>query len=126
MVYQLGRDVDSRPIVLLNLSKLKNLEADTDSTSEALSHVLVLVREKMLMPHHLEKWILILDTNNCSDLSYLNDFLLEISQNISDHFPQTLEKVLIINDGSLQGEPIVFKRNYPNFYFFRVLIRNSI
>lgn len=110
VVYQLGRDVDLRPILVINLSKSKDLVADTDSTCEAMQHILVLVREKMLMPHHLEKWIMILDTNDCSDLGNLNEFLTVISQTISDNFPQTLEKVLIINDGSLQGEPIVFKR----------------
>jgi hypothetical protein len=80
---------------------------------EALMHILVLIREKMLMPHHLEKWMMILDTNDCEDLTHLNDLLTAVSEAISFNFPQTLQKVLIINnDNSLEGQFIVFKRKY--------------
>jgi hypothetical protein len=99
-----------RPIVIIDMGKLSNLEQAKNPLLEALLHTLVLVREKMLLPHHLEKWTLILDTNRSPDLTNINDFFTELSEKISEQFPQTLEKVLIINDGSLQGEPLVFKR----------------
>lgn len=99
-----------RPIVLVDMGKLQNLDQTKPPLLEALLHVLVLVREKMLLPHHLEKWTLILDTNKAPDLTNINDFFTDLSEKISEHFPSTLEKVLIINDGSLQGEPLVFKR----------------
>lgn len=42
---------------------------------EALQHMLVMVREKMLLPYHVESWNLMVDTDDAGVIKNLKEFL---------------------------------------------------
>lgn len=59
---------------------------------ECFKHVLILVREKMLMPKHIEQWVLIVNSPQSNHQNILNTFSKEVSNN----FPMSLAKVIIV------------------------------
>lgn len=56
-----------------------------------------MVREKMLLPYHVERWNLMIDTDDAGVIKSLEDFLDEMYQMIRDTFPMTLHKIYLMN-----------------------------
>ena len=59
--------------------------------------MLIMVREKMLLPYHVEKWNLMIDTDDAGVVKNLEDFLEEMYQMIRDTYPMTLHKIYLMN-----------------------------
>jgi ketosteroid isomerase-like protein len=57
----------------------------------------------MLMPHHLEKWVLMVDGNNNSGASGMSEMFGSLFEMISKNFPQSLEKILLVDFGDVQN-----------------------
>ena len=51
----------------------------------------------MLLPYHVEKWNLMIDTDDAGVIKSLEDFLDEMYQMIRDTFPMTLHKIYLMN-----------------------------
>lgn len=97
VVYQLGRDVAYRPIIIVDFSKVKNLQNQQKGLVEALSHILVLTREKMLLPHHIERWTMIIDVQNAAVQPSIDGFMKAVCTLVNDNFPKSLEKILMLS-----------------------------
>jgi len=103
VVYQLGRDTRFRPNVYMILRKLNNFADNLPFIIEALLHTLVLVREKMLLSYHVEKWNLFVDCTNSNELASGANILGNIYEAIRSHFPMTLEKIFILGAGMMEA-----------------------
>lgn len=103
ILYQLGRDKRFRPNIYLVLSKAKDIQENLPLIIEALMHILVLVRRKMMLTFYIEQWNLFVDCSGSNVLSGGSDILNKVYQAIRDNFPQTLHKVLVYNGGLLEG-----------------------
>ena len=93
---------------------------------EAFRHVLVLVREKMLMPHHLERWILVVDTYKEKDTAKIGQILTTIYNEIKSHFPETLDKILILNNDNLPDITNTSIRTKINSLMYKLMIFTKI
>jgi L-cystine uptake protein TcyP (sodium:dicarboxylate symporter family) len=81
----------------MNLSKLKQIKNFEKVIIEALNHILVMVREKMLVPYHVERFNLMVDTNDLGVIKNLGDFMDQVYLNIVGNFPQTIQKFYLMN-----------------------------
>lgn len=102
-VYQLGRDVSYRPNVYIIFNKLNSIADNLNAIIEALLHLLVLVREKMLVPYHVERWNLFLDCNGSNELASGKNILGKLYEAIRTNFPQTLERIILLGGGLLES-----------------------
>ena len=62
-----------------------------------MNHFLIMVREKMLLPHYVEKWNLFIDTDDLGAAKNLLDFLVFMYDNVRTHFAQSLDRIYFIN-----------------------------
>lgn len=97
VIYQLGRDKEYRPLVIIALSKLRNFRESEEALIEALKYILCLVRVKMLLPYFVERWSLLIDTNDVSVLKNIEEFLEKIYSVVRDHFPESVHKIYLLN-----------------------------
>lgn len=97
VIYQLGRDNEFRPLVIMTLSKLTQIKNFEDIIMEAINHILVMIREKMLVPYHVERFNIMIDTNDLGVIKNLEDFLNLLWTNLKDYFPQTINKIYLMN-----------------------------
>jgi len=97
VVYQLGRDKNFRPLIIIDLYKLAKDAQSQSSVIDALLYLLIMVREIMCMPYYVERWNLLIA--NCSKelITSQKNILASIEGLISSHFPSTLEKVFFLN-----------------------------
>jgi hypothetical protein len=68
-----GRDNYFRPIILIsigNLEKKKRSEKQIDDFIEALTFIFRTTREYMMLPYHIENWIVMIDINNKGVLNF--------------------------------------------------------
>lgn len=86
-----------RPLVIISLSKISEIKANQEYLIEALEHILVMIREKMLLPYHVEKWNLMLDTDDVMAMKNIEGFLQALYDMVRDNFPQSLYKVYLRN-----------------------------
>jgi len=89
--------MEFRPLVILTLSKLTQIKNFEEIIIEALNHILVMVREKMLVPYHVERFNIMIDTNDLGVIKNLEDFLNKLWANLQDNFPQSLQKIYLMN-----------------------------
>ena len=97
LMYQLGRDRHYHPIVILNLSKLNAVFENKKSLLDATMYLLILVREVMCLPYHIERWNLLVD---CSSIAFAHGqlaFLNDLQDLIRTNFPKTLENIFMFN-----------------------------
>jgi hypothetical protein len=83
--------------VILSLSRVPDLRDNHEFIIEALNHFLVMVREKMLLPHYVERWNLLIDTNDLGVVKNLDIFLNEMYENVRVHFAESLNKIYLTN-----------------------------
>ena len=84
------------------LSRIENLRENEGYILEALTHILVMVREKMLLPYHVEKWNLMIDTNDVGVMKNLTEFMNKMfNEVVRNHFPMTINKVYFMNVSNL-------------------------
>lgn len=81
------------------LSRIENFRENFGAVVEALEHMLVMVREKMLLPYHVERWNLMVDTDDSAVFRNLKGFMEKIYERIKNNFPQSLHKVYFMNVG---------------------------
>lgn len=97
VIYQTGRDENYKPLVILALSRVPQLKDNEDYILEALNHFLVMVREKMLLPHYVERWNLLIDTNDMGVVKSIEEFLTTLYEDIRTHFAQSLDRIYLMN-----------------------------
>lgn len=97
LIYQLGRDNKYRPLIIISLNQIEDLRANEASLLEAFVFIITMVRVKMLLPYHVEKWNLLVDTNDVSVLKNIDEFLNKVYNIIQNHFPQTINKIYLLN-----------------------------
>lgn len=97
VIYQCGRDKQFQPLVIIQVNKIDNIRENKDYLIEALQHMLVMIREKMLLPYHVEKWNMMVDTDDAGVIKSLDSVLEDIYQMIRDHFPITLNRIYLMN-----------------------------
>lgn len=97
IIYQLGRDLAYRPNVILNLSKLPGIRENQRELKEAMMYLLILVREIMCLPFHVERWNLIIDSSATAFANGQLEFLEELQDLIRTNFPRTIEWVFMFN-----------------------------
>jgi len=83
------------------LSRIDNFRENKAYLLEALGHMLVMVREKMLLPYHVETWNLLVDTDDAAVFRNLKGFMDELYDMVQAHFPKSLYKVYFMNVGLL-------------------------
>lgn len=71
---------------------------------EALEHILVLVREMMLLPYYIEKWSLVVDVLGNKSFKISENIFEKIYERIRDNFPQTIHKIYIFGTFVFQDE----------------------
>lgn len=103
VIYQLGRDNQYRPNVVINLKKAENLIQNKEDFLNAAMYLLVLVREIMLLPYHVERWNLVVECSSVSFAHGLLNLLDDLTDLIRTNFPQTLERVYMINSRVTEG-----------------------
>lgn len=97
LIYQLGRDFHYFPIVILNLSKLNAVFENKKALLDATLYLLILVREVMCLPYHVERWNMLID---CSSIAYAHgqlNFLTDLQDLIRTNFPKTVERIFMFN-----------------------------
>lgn len=102
IVYQLGRDKSYRPLVFINVKKIDSVKENKEALTNALMYLLVLVREIMCLPYHIERWSLIIEANPSVVAKGTIDWLEEIKDLIRTNFPRTLENLYLFNIGSVE------------------------
>ena len=117
VIYQLGRDSKFRPLVILNLSKLSQIKNYEEIIIVAFNHILVMVREKMLLPHHVEKFNVMVDTSDLGVIKNLEGFLDLLYANIRENFPQSLHQLYLMNVSFMED---VFKKWNRKAIFFKI------
>lgn len=103
VIYQLGRDVEYRPNIYIVLKKVKNITQSIDYIIEALYHILVMVRERMMLSYYVEKWNLIVDCSGTNNLTAEGNILSKIYQSVRNNFPETLNSVFLLEAGIMAG-----------------------
>lgn len=83
--------------MIIEANKIENIRENKEYLIEALQHLLVMVREKMLLPYHVERWNLMVDTDDAGVVKSLDSFLEDVYQMIRDHFPMTLNRIYLMN-----------------------------
>lgn len=122
VIYQLGRDHNFSPNVYFIVSKLKNVQENMNFILEALMHLLILVREKMLLPYHVERWNLFVDCTGTTELSTGNNIMGQIYESIRANFPMTLGKIILVNAGLAESIAAQFNQNQSRSLRNRVII----
>lgn len=97
VIYQLGRDRHYYPIVVLNLSKLTAVTENKATLTNAMLYLLILVREIMCLPYHVERWNLLIDSSASAYIHGQLEYLAGIEELIRTHFPKSLENVFFFN-----------------------------
>lgn len=103
VLYQLGRDKQYRPNIYLVLKKIKDVSTKIDFIIDALLHMLVMVRERMMLSYYIEKWNLIVDCSGTNSLTSEGNILSKIYQAVRNNFPETLNKVYLLEAGIQAG-----------------------
>ena len=68
------------------INRIEQVAGNEGYIIEALNHILVMVREKMLLEFHVEKFNLFVDTDDAGVIKSLDKFLERVYQNIRLHF----------------------------------------
>ena len=80
VIYQLGRDRHYYPIVVLNLSKLTAVTENKTTLTNAILYLLILVKEIMCLPYHVERWNLLIDSSASVYIHDQLDYLTGIEE----------------------------------------------
>jgi hypothetical protein len=104
VIYIWGTDFDHRPTLIINLNKINPDEANEDVFKSALSICMDILRSYCFVGGKVENWNIILDVQNTPliDLTKIES----IMSHIQCCFPQTLEKLFIINISDKQWKII--------------------
>ena len=78
--------------------------------------MLVMVREKMLLPYHVERWNLMIDTDDAGVIKNLKEFLEKAYEMIRNHFPMTLDKIYLMNVNMMLDIKEQWNRNFQNIH----------
>jgi hypothetical protein len=111
-IYQCGRDKNFQPLVIIVINRIEDLKANREFLVEALQHMLVMVREKMLLPYHVERWNLMIDTDDAGVIKNLKEFMEQIYSMVRDHFPMTLNKIYLMNVNMMMDIKEQWNRKY--------------
>ncbi len=100
VVYVAGRDKKFRPLVVLCLPKINQnveIKGNEHYLIEALFHILVMVREKCLLPFHVERFNLFVDASDAAVIKSMDEFLDKVYEKIRLHFAESIFKIYISN-----------------------------
>jgi len=93
VIYIWGHDFEYRPNLIINMNKIDPREANEDTFKSALSICMDILRSYCFVGGKVESWNIILDIQN----SPLIDLIEPIVSHVQCCFPQTLEKMFIVN-----------------------------
>jgi hypothetical protein len=102
LIYQLGRDRQYRPIVIINLNKLIAVTENKQTLIDSTLYLLILVREVMCIPYHVERWDMLIDCSTVAFAHGLLEFLDDLADLIRTHFPRTIEWIFMFNSSITQ------------------------
>jgi len=86
-----------RPLVIINICKNVDTSDYSDDLIEAILHMMIMVKEKMLLPYYVEKLNLLIDTSHISLLKKIEEFFSRLWSKVRTHFPATVHKVYVTN-----------------------------
>ena len=84
-------------MVIIRADRIEQLKGNESFVVEALEHLLILIREKMLLPYYVERWSLLVDTSDSAINSNLNHLLDEVYGFVRNQFPCTIHKIYFMN-----------------------------
>lgn len=116
-IYVIGRDNQFRPIIMIDIPKLRDIEKklQKEQIYEVLFYFFNFVIEYLMLPGQIEKWSIIMLSKNES-LEYSKDFNF-VFNNIVDSFPCRLHSLDIIECNDISA--IMWK-------FFKIAIENKV
>ena len=116
-IYVIGRDNQFRPIIMIDIPKVKDVQnkLQKEQMHEVLFYFFSFIIEYLMLPGQIEKWSVIMLSKNES-LEYSKDFNF-VFNNIIDSFPCRLHSLDIIECDDISA--IMWK-------FFKIAIENKV
>ncbi|CAG9336273.1 unnamed protein product [Blepharisma stoltei] len=101
MMYSFGRDKDLRPIIVINMKKIKDSKIEMHALVKACHILLKYIKNKLLIPGRVETWLLIVDLDKMNAFSYPRSKIKHIIDEMSLYYPCRLDKMIMINTPKL-------------------------
>lgn len=97
--YSYGRDLEFRPIIIFNISRMDFSKYTVDDYYAALNTLLKPIKEYMFVPGKVENWVWIIDTESRLNLPVSS--AATVIEKMSAVFSSTLHKMFVVNSNTL-------------------------